>query len=103
MTAMRVGRTRRKLAKLLQVTADELFGEGHFSVFPEDIEQNDLYYRTKWTDGMNWEVLLQASTKPFRARLYSWDTMGSCCKFGVAVVGDRDGLGDVEVCADEKD
>lgn len=98
----RVGRTRRKLAVLLQAKADELFGAGHFCVCPEDIEMNQLTYRTKFYDCIVWEVYLKADTPPFRARFYSWDTMGSCCKHGVGVVGEPDHLGAVEISADER-
>ncbi len=100
----RVGKTRRKLAELLQGLADEMFGKGHFYVAPECIEQNQLTYRTRLFDAISWEVSMQRTDKaPFQARFYSWDTMGSICRHGVAVVKVEGSLpGDVEVCADEK-
>ena len=97
----RAGRTRKRLAVLLQEKADELFGKDHFCICPEDIEQNDLYYRTRYTDGISWEVAMEADTAPFRSRFYSWDTMGNCCKHGVGIVGGRDDMGHFELCADE--
>jgi len=46
---------------------------------------------------------MEADTDPFRARFYSWDTMGSICKNGVAVVNSHDPMlpNDIEVCAEQ--
>ena len=100
---MRVGKTREKLAELLQALSDELFGKGHFYVFADQISQNQLTYRSGMEGGISWEVYVQDDRKtPRRARFYSWCTMGDCCKHGVAVVGNPDHMNDIEVCADEK-
>lgn len=78
----KVGRTRRKLAQLLE----QALG---ITVCPEDIESNHPYYASVQFGGCTWTGY--GTLKRDRdTYFYSWTTMTECVRYGIETEPDAD-------------
>ena len=90
----KVGRTRTKMAELLNKT----FPEWHFE--PEDLNSNDPYHGSHRFDGCSWSGWgYLKSNRNMNAHICSWNTMTEILKHGINIVS-KDFL-DAEVCVDD--
>jgi len=90
----RVGRTRIKLALLLE---KEFVG---MTVLPQDLESQNPYYGSEKMDCCTW--MGWGTRNTYRdTYFYSWSTMGECVKHGISMTADDDMSGRYEVFSEE--
>ena len=90
----RVGRTRIKLALLLEKALPGV------TVAPKDLDSNNPYYGSEKMDCCTW---MGRGTRnyPNDTYFYSWNKMGECVKHGISMTADDDMTGRYEVFSEE--
>ena len=78
----RVGRTRIKLALLLEKEVEGV------TVLPQDLESQNPYYASQQMDCCTWMGYGTRNTY-HDVYFYSWNTMGNCVKHGISFTQDR--------------
>lgn len=85
----RYGRTRTKLASLIETMLREKEGMSLVSVEPEDLWMQQGDYRKSTWDLARWGVDVHCASRYLK--LYSWDTMGDCVRYGIALCTPHNG------------
>ena len=80
----RVGRTRERLAELLNVAIPDA------EFYPEDLRSNNPYYSSRYFDGCSWDGDGRRLTDGLGIHVSSWSTMRECVRYGLDV-GMEDG------------
>lgn len=79
----RYGKTRTKLAFMIETMLREKENMPLVSVEPEDLWMQQGDYRKKTWDLAAWGVDVRSSGRFLK--LYSWDTMGDCVRYGITI------------------